>query len=488
MNTRFISAYIATATLFSVVALSGCRGNQALPDPDHPTVTQPESEDGVITLAEPVTLTIGVVSQQVVDPFVPTRSIGDFYHSYTDEERQAATVNTLKENDKFVRDGYWGKEGGTDWIRTLTISGLIEGRDYEVSGLVSESTKSPGSNGTINYRTADDDEIVPKSQVVTLTLYGVPKDKKLCFYINSEGWEDVFNQDERKSADNDQPYLSAYNGSLLRPLATFIEKPGYVDTQVSPCVFNSFYLPMYGEVMNVEIRDGKLYGTQFGDTTPGELKTIYVERAVAQVQIDWKNYEGNDLSKPSSDYIFGYFRPGWFVNAMSVRPNNYDGLLNAGKTLCLPPYQGAWDIPQGKGIYNQTFSATAYFLRYKPSSLTTWEDKPSSEGISTQYRRIGSENFFVPENVTALGQRENTLRVVVWKVDHKTQSFVKDDEGKVISKVFDLKYGTKVGNRYEVHRNTLYRLHLRFGKKAPDGTEQPYIVESYTEVDIPAEL
>lgn len=484
MNTRFISAYIATATLFSVVALSGCRGNQALPDPDHPTVTQPESGDGVITLAEPVTLTIGVVSQQVVDPFVPTRSIGDFYHSYTDEERQAATVNTLKENDKFVRDGYWGKEGGTDWIRTLTISGLIEGRDYEVSGLVSESTKSPGSNGTINYRMADDDEIVPKSQVVTLTLYGVPKDKKLCFYINSEGWEDVFNQDERKSADNDQPYLSAYNGSLLRPLASFIENTGYVDTQESPRVFNSFYLPMYGEVANLEVRDGKLYGTQFGDATPKELKIIYVERAVAQVQIDWKNFEGNDPSKPSSDYIFGFFRPGWFVNAMSVRPNNYDGLLNAGKTLCLPPYQGAWDTPTGIGIYNQTFSATAHFLRYKPSPSTKWDEKPS-DGIFKQYRRIGHENFFVPENVAALGQRENTLRVEVWKVHHKTQSYVKDDEGNVITKVFDLKYGTKVGNRYEVHRNTLYRLHLRF-KQTPEGAV-PYIVDTWEDhpVDIP---
>ena len=119
MNTRFISAYIATATLFSVVALSGCRGNQAIPDPDEPTVTQPESEDGVITLAEPVTLTIGVVSPQVVDPFVPTRSIGDFYHSYDDVDRHAATVNTLKGHDPFVRDGYWGKEGGTDWILSL---------------------------------------------------------------------------------------------------------------------------------------------------------------------------------------------------------------------------------------------------------------------------------------------------------------------------------------------------------------------------------
>lgn len=485
MNTRFITAYIATATLFSVVALSGCRGNQALPDPDEPTVTQPKSEDGMITLAEPVTLTIGVVPQHVVDPYASTRSIGDFYHSYTDGDRLAATVNTLKGHDPFVRDGYWAKEGGTDWIRTLSISGLTEGKDYEVIGLVSESTKSAGSNGTINYRMADDEEIVPKSQVVTLTLYRVPEDKKLCLYINSEGWDDVYNKEDRKSADNDQPYLSAYNGSLLRPLATFIENTGYVDADEFPRVLNSFYLPMYGEVANLEVQDGKLYGTQFGDATPKELKTIYVERAVAQVQIDWKNFEGNDPSKPSTDYIFGYFRAGWFVNAMSVRPNNYDGLLNAGKTLCLPPYQGAWDTPTGKGIYNQTFSATAHFLMYTPSPSTTWDVADPEGSIFYKYRRTGSENFFVPENVTALNQRENTLRVVIWQVDHKTQTFVKDDQGKVISKVFDLKYGTKVGNRYEVHRNTLYRLHLRM-KQTPE-TPLPYIVETWEDqpVDIP---
>lgn len=484
MNIRLILASIATATLCLVVALSGCRRSQVEPDPDGSIIPQTQSEDGMITLAEPVTLTIGVVPQHTVDPYASTRSIGDFYHSYTDGDRDAATVNTPKEHDKFVRDGYWKKEGGTDWIRTLSISGLKEGEDYEVTGLVKESTKSPGPNGTINYRTADDKDIVPKSQKVTLTLYKVPTDKKLCFYINSEGWEDVFNPEERMSADNDQPYLSAFNGSLLRPLATFIENYGYVDKDVMPRVFNSFYLPMYGEVTNLKIQDGKLYGTQFGDTTPTELKIIYVERAVAQVQIDWKNFEGNDPSKPSTDYIFGYFRPGWFINAMSVRPNNYDGLLNAGKTLCLPPYEGAWDVPKGKGIYNQTFPATAHFLLDKPSLLTQWIEKPS-DGIYYQYRRTGNENFFVPENVTALNQRENTLRVVIWKVDHEKGTYVKDDQGNVISKVFDLKYGTKVGKRYEVRRNTLYRLHLRM-KQTPK-TPVPYIVETWEDqpVDVP---
>ena len=476
-------AIVAASALFLMSSCSKSLRDEAAPN-ESESLSSLNVVDGKYILPEPITLTIGAIPQQVVDPHITTRAIGDFYHDYTDPEKQSATVNTPKEKDKLAsRD--WAKRGGTDWIRTLSISGLTEGKDYEVSGLVSESTKSAGPNGTINYKTAHDETIVPKSQVVTLTLYKVPEDKKLCLYINSEGWEDAFHRDERKSADNDQPYLSAYNGSLLRPLATFIENRGYVDTYESPRVLNSFYLPMYGEVANLEVQGGKLYGTQFGDTTPKEVNIIYVERAVAQVQIDWQNFEGNDPSKPSSDYIFGFFRPGWFINAMSVRPNNYDGLLNAGKTLCLPPYQGAWDIPKGKGIYNQTFPATAHFLCYTPSPSTTWDENPS-DGIYYQYRRVGSENFFVPENVTALNQRENTLRVVIWQVDHEKQSYVKDGEGNVISKVFDLKYGTKVGSRYEVHRNTLYRLHLRL-KNTPSGVV-PYIVSAWDDVDIPTEL
>ena len=56
-------------------------------------------------------------------------------------------------------------------------------------------------------------------------------------------------------------------------------------------------------------------------------------------------------------------------------------------------------------------------------------------------------------------------------------------------KYFDLPYGEKNPETglLEVHRNTWYNLHVKF-RKAPDGTEQPYIPDPWEDVDIPAEL
>ena len=96
--------------------------------------------------------------------------------------------------------------------------------------------------------------------------------------------------------------------------------------------------------------------------------------------------------------------------------------------------------------------------------------------------RTGIEHFFTPEN---LSDKPSTIYVVLSKFDL--------DTGKAIeprgSKVFELPFGDKnptTGN-LEVRRNTWYKLHIKF-RKAPDGTEQPYIPDPWEDVDIPAEL
>lgn len=472
MKRHTLSILLALAT--PLLLLSSCKKESLSVTPDLDPVTPTVNGEGKIVLAEPVTLTIGTTPMQVVDPLASTRSLGDFYGDYSDADRDAATVNSTKEQDQIHRSTAWNQEGGTDWMRTLVIDGLEAGKDYVVDGLVSES--SDRTKPIPNYREGRDDEIVPQSQKVSLTLYKIPADKRLCIYVNSYGWDDVYYPENQKTASNKNPYMSAFNGALFGDNATFIDPSYYLDTRNRTTIFNSFYLPMYGEVRNLEVSgEGKLMGTQFGETQPRILDNIFVERSVAMVQIDWTNRD--EEFKPLADYVFALFEVGWFVNAFSVRPNNYDGLLSAAKAMCTP-YDNSWSTP----IKNRV-KAGMPFYRYRYTSLSL--SGAQYQDYRNLYKKTSCEGFFVPENMTSFGVPDNTLRVTLFKADHSKEALVLGDDGKPVSKVFELKYGTKVGNRYEVHRNTLYRLHLRL-KQTPEGVI-PYIVPTWTDqpVDIP---
>lgn len=464
MNTRFISAYIATATLFSVVALSGCRGNQALPDPDEPTVTQPKGEDGKITLAEPVTLYIGVSPAEIVDPMTSsTRAIvGDFYWGYTPDERKKSTVNSKKPADKTSRMHImWNIEGGDDWIHTLSISEL-DPTDYIVEGLVPNDTW-----GDYNIARIDETKISDK---VSVTLYKIPESGTLTFFANAsvDCYVETPTSYDIKRVDlsMDKPFRMVSPDWLLDQEQSDLFLGANKDNEH---LFDSNYLPMFGRLTQVTAtNDGKIEASQFGEAK-GVVSTIYLERAVAKVEI-YKEYSYEDASgnevTPVVDHVIDDASVGRFVNIMSIVPNNWTNLQKA---------RHDWTKEVGDPDYNNKH------IRY---IRTFWsDDTVQDKGEPLSHMKMGNsvQCFFVPENFPTVANEQSTILASVAKLSADGSKIVQRR-----AKRFGLLYGSKNSKGlYEVHRNTIYRVHLRM-KQTPS-TPVPYIVETWEDqpVDIP---
>ncbi len=463
MNTRFISAYIATATLFSVVALSGCRGNQTIPDPDEPTVTQPESEDGIITLAEPVTLYIGVSPAEIVDPMASSTraNVGDFYWGYTPDERKMSTVNSKKPSDETSRmNKMWNIEGGDDWIHTLSISEL-DPKDYIVEGLVPND-----SWGDYNIARIDESKVPDK---VSVTLYKIPESGTLTFFANAAVDHYVDTPDSYETKRIDLSVGKPFR--VVSPDWLLDEKQAQIfagANKNNSYLFDSNYLPMYGRLTQVTAtNDGKIEASQFGEAK-GVVSTIYLERAVAKVEIykeySYKDASGNKVT-PVVDHIIDDAIVGRFVNIMSIVPNNWDALQTARRN---------WAKEVGDPDYN---SKHIRYIRTYWTDDTSWISDDSLEKM-----KMGNpvRCFYVPENFPTVANEQSTIYASITKLSADGNRIVQRR-----AKHFGLLYGSwnSKTNLYEVHRNTIYRVHLRM-KHAPDGTELPYIVETWSNQDV----
>lgn len=461
MNTRFISAYIATATLFSVVALSGCRGNQALPDPGEPTVTQPKSEDGMITLAEPVTLYIGVSPAEIVDPMTSSTraNVGDFYWGYTTDERDKSTVNSKKPSDETSRMyKMWEIEGGDDWIHTLSISEL-DPKDYIVEGLVPND-----SWGDYNIARIDESKVPAK---VSVTLYKIPESRTLTFFANAsvDHYVDTPTSYDTKRIDLsvDKPFRMVSPDWLVDQKQSQIFAGAVKENSY---LFDSNYLPMYGRLTQVTpTNDGKIEASQFGEAK-GVVSTIYLERAVAKVEIykeySYKDASGNTVT-PVVDHVIDDASVGRFVNIMSIVPNNWAALQTA---------RHDWTKEVGDPDYNYKHFR---YIRTGWTEDTSWHhDDPLG------YMQMGNpvQCFFVPENFPTVANEQSTILASITKLSADGSKIVKRR-----AKRFGLLYGSKNSKGlYEVHRNTIYRVHLRM-KQTPEGPVT-YIVDTWSNQDV----
>lgn len=492
------------ATLFGLsITFASCQKgiHSAEVTPVDPTVDPWEgyekTADGTrIILPEPITLDISVAPIRSMSE-VLRAATGDFDGSYSDDERTRATVNTpepeeiespsnphaygtvdyyqWRYSDEYRawqrKDDYrrfWNTNGGEDWIRDLHIPELREG-DYEVKGLVPYERKNFSSMGW--YSTRTDVSPYPK---VTITFYKLPTSGVLSFMVNSKAYHTYFNRTEGLAPLTlENPFLItedsnfSYEQDVLKNRKLVEGKsifPGS-DLGGNSQLFESFYLPMFSRLVDVVPNDKKgINGRESGSTDPvHEIRSIYLERAVAKVTVRWEYeyYPAGSTTQvnPVKDHFFDDIYPGQYPNITSVVPNNWTAL---------------------KSHYDQVGKpvATMPFYRKYPNITHA-----GNEDVGLALVTGGTTHFYMPENFPTSASEQSTMLVYITKFDPDTKKIV----GKRRYKVFELPLGTKRADGLrEVRRNHSYEILLRF-KKASPGTDQPIEVGTWEdqEVDIP---
>lgn len=458
-----------------------------------------KTPDGTrVILPEPITLDISVAPTRAVNNTLRA-AVGDFYGSYTDDERARATVNSPRPAEEPERPTmpyrpgtvefgqwyysdeyrewqrkydywyYWNTNGGEDWIRDLHIPELEEG-DYEVKGLVPYERSNFSS---IDWYSSGMD--VSSYSKVTITFYKLPASGILSFMVNSNAYHTYYNRDEGLAPLTlDNPFLIT-ESSLFCYEQDVVSKRKLVsgeslfpgsDLGGHDQLFNSFYLPMFSRLVDVKPNDKKgINGRESGSTEPvHEIRSIFLERAVAKVTIRWE-YEyypagSTEEVNPVKDHFFDDIYPGQYPNITSVIPNNWVDLLSHYDKV-------------GKPVANMPF------YRSYPNNLTGIDD----ETVGTALARAGTVHFYMPENFPTNASEQSTMLVYITKFKPDTKEIV----GKRRYKYYEIPFGTKrTDGLREIRRNHNYEILLRF-RKAPDGTEQPYIVDTWTnqDVDIP---
>lgn len=458
--------------LLLLPGLSACHERMSVDDPSCPAT----SDDEYTILDEPIVLEFLVNAPRKVVPSVTasTRAVGDLDRTYTQADKDKATVNTPKRGkgeyntgDEDYDDLLWRSYVYmADWIRTLSIPELRD-TDYKVEGLI---PFPDGISGTsIHYAGGLSDlAITTVPEKVTLTLYALPKSGTMTFIANGKRQVDYYNQDILRDLSLDNPYLlSSENDYYLGPWMKEDLKEDLTINSGSD-VYSLGYLPMYARLYNVT-RDDTGRGIKASETPTGEVvetRTIYLERAVAMVTVHWDRPTG-DMRSFVEDAEFGYF-----PNVTSVIPNNWQGVLDK-ITEYNFPYVKAGTVKQHKRI-----PAYWHFLL---NNRFTWKGVTPESMIDL---REGYQLFFPPENFPTQQEWQSSIIAVMSKFER--------DPLKVTDrryKYFDLPYGEKNPETglLEVHRNTWYNLRIKF-RKAPDGTEQAYIASAWDDVDIPTEL
>ncbi len=452
-----------------------------------------KTADGTrVILPEPITLDISVAPTRAVNNTLRA-AVGDFDGIYSDDERARATVNTPRPAEKperptmpyrpgtvefgqwYYSDEYrewqrkydywysWNTNGGEDWIRDLHIPELKEG-DYKVDGLVPYTEFGWFSTGVD----------VTQYSKVTITFYKLPTSGVLSFMVNSKAYHTYFDRDENLAPLTlDNPFLISENPNFSYE-QDVVSKRKWMDSKdkfpssdlggISQ-LFDSFYLPMFSRLVDVVPNDKKgIDGRESGSTEPvHEIRSIYLERAVAKVTIRWE-YEyypagSTEEVNPVKDHFFDDIYPGQYANITSVIPNNWTALLShydkVGKPATNMPFYRSY--PNISHIENET--------------------------VGTALLRAGTEHFYMPENFPTNASEQSTMLVYITKFNPDTQEIV----GKRRYKYYEIPFGTKRADGLrEIRRNHNYEILLRF-RKAPDGTEQPYIVDTWEDqpVDIP---
>lgn len=495
MKNRILKA--ATIIGLSVIFASCQKGaTTAEVTPDEPSVDPWEgyekTPDGTrIILPEPITLDISVAPTRAVNNTLRA-DVGDFYGSYTEDERDRATVNTPKsEETKSPDNPYqrgtaeyyqwryseeyrawqreddyrrsWNTNGGEDWIRDLHIPELKEG-DYEVKGLIPYSDFGRYSTGV---------DVTLYSEV-TITFNKLPVSGVLSFMVNSKAYHTYYDRDENLAPLTlDNPFLITEDSNFsyekdviskrkwLDPKDIF---PGS-DLNGNSQLFKSSYLPMFSRLVDVKPNDKRgINGRESGSTEPvHEIKSIYLERAVAKVTIRWEYeyYPAGSTEKvnPVKDHFFDDIYPGQYANITSVIPNNWAALKSHYEKVGKP----ATNMP---------------FYRSYPN-IANIDD----ETVGTALGRGRTVHFYMPENFPTTASEQSTMLVYITKFDPDNYKI----DGKQRYKYYEIPFGTKRADGLrEIRRNHSYEILLRF-KQTPSGPE-PYIPDPWDDVEIPAEL
>lgn len=488
------------ATLLGLLSISfaSCvKGvNTAEVTPVDPTVDPWEgyekTADGTrIILPEPITLDIAVTPTREVNNAL--RSAGDFDGTYSADERARATVNSPEPAERpvaprnpnsrgtaefwqwYYSDVYrewqrkddcwrfWNTNGGEDWIRDLHIPELQE-EDYVVNGLVPYSDFG-------RYSTRVD--VSPYSKV-TITFYKLPTSGVLSFMVNSMAYHTYYNRDENLAPLTlENPFMISENPDFSYEQDVVSKRvvtsggstfPGS-DLGGNGQLFESSYLPMFARLTDVAPSDTKtgIKGRESGSTEPvHDIKSIYLERAVAKVTVRWEYeyYPAGSTKEvnPVKDHFFDDIFPGQYPNITSVVPNNWTALLSHYDQV-------------GKPV------ATMPFYRKYPN-ITHYGDESVGMALMTS----GTTHFYMPENFPTSASEQSTMLVYITKFDPATNEIVGDRR----YKVFELPFGTKGANGLrQIRRNHSYEILLRF-KYTPE-SPVPYIVGTWEdqEVDIP---
>ena len=496
MKNRILKA--ATIIGLSVIFASCQKGaTTAEVTPDEPSVDPWEgyekTADGTrVILPEPITLDISVAPTRAVNNTLRA-AVGDFDGIYSDDERARATVNTPRPAEKperptmpyrpgtvefgqwYYSDEYrewqrkydywysWNTNGGEDWIRDLHIPELKEG-DYKVDGLVPYTEFGWFSTGVD----------VTQYSKVTITFYKLPTSGVLSFMVNSKAYHTYFDRDENLAPLTlDNPFLISENPNFSYE-QDVVSKRKWMDSKdkfpssdlggISQ-LFDSFYLPMFSRLVDVVPNDKKgIDGRESGSTEPvHEIRSIYLERAVAKVTIRWEYeyYPAGSTTEvnPVKDHFFDDIYPGQYANITSVIPNNWTALMSHYNKVGKP----ATNMP---------------FYRSYPNIAHIGD-----ETVGTALGRGGTVHFYMPENFPNNASEQSTMLVYITKFNPDTYEIV----GKRRYKYYEIPFGTKRADGLrEIRRNHSYEILLRF-RKAPDGTEQSYIVDTWTNqnVDIP---
>ena len=496
MKNRILKA--ATIIGLSVIFASCQKGaTTAGVTPDEPSVDPWEgyekTADGTrVILPEPITLDISVAPTRPVDNTLRA-AVGDFDGIYSDDERARATVNTPEPADKptaprnpysygtadfwqwYYSDKYrayqrefdrwqsWNTNGGEDWIRDLHIPELKEG-DYEVKGLVPYTDFGRYSTGV---------DVTPYSKV-TITFYKLPISRVLSFMVNSKAYHTYYNRDENVAPLTlDNPFLITENPDFSYEKDVVSKRKWNDSKDIFPGsdlggksqLFQSSYLPMFSRLVDVKPNDKRgINGRESGSKEPvHEIKSIYLERAVAKVTVRWEYeyYPAGSTEKvnPVNDHFFDDIYPGQYPNITSVIPNNWTALLSHYEQVGKP-------------------AANMPFYRSYPNIAHI-----ENESVGTALGRGGTVHFYMPENFPTNASEQSTMLVYITKFDPDNYKI----DGKRRYKNYEIPFGTKRADGLrEIRRNHSYEILLRF-KQTPSGPE-PYIPDPWDDVEIPAEL
>lgn len=455
-----------TLSLLAAVApllllLGGCRQSAPSGDPSQPGGDPSTTTEGdKIILDEPVVLTLGVFPQRTIDPSRPcTRALSPLSRDYSDAERQASTINSSKPTEAEDYRGYsqWYIEGGTDWVHTLVIPEL-EDYEYKVEGLIPSSIV-PSKMETVEQQ----------YRAVRVTLYKLPAARTLTFLANADqpgmntfGESDKgFTYDIQPAALTlEDPYCMVRGWYRLdERTAQFYDPAKAVGKESIQLLPRSDYLPMFGRLTDVtSLGEGKISASQFGEAE-SEVEHIYLERSVAQVQVFKDNAALRDgvLVPHVEGMLLDVARPGRYVNVLSIVPNNWDGIQEIRRTRTRPSAATKIDYLQ-----------------------EGWSDNTTEKNstVDLMLRNNPVDSFFITENYPSDTSEQSTMWSYVTYFDPVTHAITER-----YARRYSLLFGHKgPSGLYEIHRNTQYRLHIKF--KASAEGPVPYIVDPWEDQDV----